>query len=166
MELSREWGPWRAGCKGLPTRLQPASASDESILVWVGRRDTVPSPDQNIGGGVMFGDGSPLAVSSTSDETSGEGISAGQPGSGVDSSDRIISASDDDNSCPINGSGIGNSEGFKRPDPPSSKGIARPRSFPGFTIFISFWSISLWIFSSEASVTNNPGAFSFVWLRS
>lgn len=59
---------------------------------------------------------------------SGEGISAGQFGSGVESSERITSASDEQSSCRFDGSGLGSS-GRKRSEPgaPGSSAGLMPR---------------------------------------
>lgn len=59
---------------------------------------------------------------------SGEGISAGQFGSGVESSERMTSASDEESSCRFEGSGLGSS-GCKRskPGPPASSAGSMPR---------------------------------------
>lgn len=59
---------------------------------------------------------------------SGEGISAGQFGSGVESSERIPSTSDEKSSCRFEGSGLGSS-GRRRSEPglPASSAGLMPR---------------------------------------
>lgn len=152
----------------MPSRVQPPSDSDESILPGTGRRDRVrfrvyakSGDDQGDGPAPSGGDCSPAAVPPISGEDistetiPGEGISAG---SGVDNSDLISSASGVDSSCGANGfgpgSGLGNSD-LVTSGPLISM---RSPSIPLFIISISRWSI--WVcFSSDTSSTKDRGPF-------
>ena len=86
---------------GMPSRVQAPSDSDESILPWVGRRGKARlvdqrDPGEESGEGEFSTGGEARPVSAS--PISGEGISGRQNGSGVDSSDLMISASGEHNS--------------------------------------------------------------------
>lgn len=58
---------------------------------------------------------------------SGEGISAGQFGSGVESSERMTTASEEESSCRFDGSGLGSSGKRSELEAPASSAGLMPR---------------------------------------